>query len=129
METKSSRTLATVMVVDDELFFRKLLRDILEKEGFKVVAEACDGKEAVDKFSLHRPDISFIDIYMPEKNGIEATREILSMDKDAKVLICSGLGYDEDVAMSLRIGARAVIQKPFIQSEVLEIVTRTLAQK
>jgi two-component system chemotaxis response regulator CheY len=129
MDTHSSLTHATVMLVDDELFFRKLLRDILEEEGYQVVAEAANGVDAVNKFSLHRPDISLIDIYMPEKNGMDATKEILSIDRNAKVLICSALGCDEDVAVSLQVGAKAVIQKPFIQSEVLENVRRVLAGK
>lgn len=120
---------ATVMLVDDELFFRKLLRDILEQEGFRIVAEAPNGKAAVDMFSLHRPEISLIDIYMPEKNGMDATKEILSIDRNAKVLICSALGCDEDVSYSLQIGARAVIQKPFIREEVLENVRKVLAGK
>lgn len=128
MDTQSSRTHATVMLVDDELFFRKLLRDILEKEGYQVIAEAVNGVDAVNMFSLHRPDISLIDIYMPEKNGMDATKEILSIDRNAKVLICSALGCDEDVAVSLQVGAKAVVQKPFIQSEVLENVRRVLAE-
>ena len=129
MDTQSSRTHATVMLVDDELFFRKLLRDILEEEGFQVVAEAANGIEAVNMFSLHRPDISLIDIYMPEKSGVDAAKEILSIDRNAKVLICSGLGYDGDVALSLQVGARAVIQKPFIRNEVLDIIAGVLEEK
>lgn len=129
MDTQSSHAHVTVMLVDDELFFRKLLRDILEKEGFQVIAEASNGIEAVKMFNLHRPDISLIDIYMPEKNGVDATKEILAIDRDAKVLICSGLGYDGDVALSLQVGASAVIQKPFIRNEVLEIIAGVLAEK
>jgi two-component system, chemotaxis family, chemotaxis protein CheY len=129
MDTQSSQVHTKVMLVDDELFFRKLLRDILEEEGFQVVAEAANGIEAVNLFSLHRPDISLIDIYMPEKSGVDATKEILSIDRNAKVLICSGLGYDGDVALSLQVGARAVIQKPFIRNEVLEIIAGVLEEK
>jgi two-component system chemotaxis response regulator CheY len=129
MDTQSSQVHTTVMLVDDELFFRKLLRDILEEEGFQVVAEAANGIEAVNMFSLHRPDISLIDIYMPEKSGVDATKEILSIDRNAKVLICSGLGYEGDVALSLQVGARAVIQKPFIRNEVLEIIAGVLEEK
>jgi two-component system, chemotaxis family, chemotaxis protein CheY len=129
MDTQSSHAHVTVMLVDDELFFRKLLRDILEEEGFEVIAEASNGIEAVKMFNIHRPDISLIDIYMPEKNGMDATKEILSIDKDAKVLICSALGCDDDVAVSLQVGAKAVVQKPFIQSEVIENVRRVLAEE
>jgi len=119
----------TVMIVDDELFFRKLLGTMLTEKGFSVVAEAADGVEAVEKYSLHRPELIIVDIYMPKKNGFDATKDILSMNPQAKVLICSGLGYDEDVKAALSIGARDVILKPFIPQEVLEIVTRVLAEK
>jgi len=129
METRISHAHATVMVVDDEAFFRKLLRDILQRAGYTVIAEAADGKAAVDAFSLHRPDITLIDIYMPEKNGMEATKEILSIDRSAKVVICSALGCDEDVEFSLHVGARAVIQKPFIESEVLDTIAQVLSGK
>src|SRR5512138_230642 len=104
----------TVLIVDDELFFRKLLGTMLTEKGFSVVAEAADGVEALEKYSLHRPELIIIDIYMPKKNGFDATKDILSMNPKAKVVICSGLGYDEDVKAALAIGARDVILKPFI---------------
>jgi len=119
----------TVLIVDDELFFRKLLGTMLTEKGFSVVAEAVDGVEAIEKYSLLRPELIIIDIYMPRKNGFDATKDILSMNPKAKVLICSGLGYDEDVKAALAIGARDVILKPFIPQEVIEIVTRVLAEQ
>ncbi|MDD2338638.1 MAG: response regulator [Geobacteraceae bacterium] len=119
----------TIMIVDDELFFRKLLGTILTEKGFSVVAEASDGVEAVNKYSLHRPDLIILDIYMPQKNGFDATQDILSVNPEAKVLICSGMGYDDDVKAALALGARDVILKPFIPQEVIEIVSRVLAEK
>lgn len=119
----------TIMIVDDELFFRKLLGTILAENGFSVISEASDGVEAVEKYSLHRPDLIILDIYMPQKNGFDATRDILSMNPNAKVLICSGMGYDDDVKAALAIGARDVILKPFIPQEVIEIISRVLAEK
>ncbi len=128
MNNDSAQLSKTVMIVDDELFFRKLLGNILTEEGFTVVAEASDGVEAVDKYSLHRPEMCILDIYMPQKNGFDATQDILSMNPKAKVLICSGLGYDEDVQAALAIGARGVILKPFIRNEVVEIVTKVMGE-
>jgi two-component system, chemotaxis family, chemotaxis protein CheY len=119
----------TIMIVDDELFFRKLLGTILTEKGFSVVAEASDGVEASEKYSLHRPDLIILDIYMPRKNGFDATQDILSVNPKAKVLICSGMGYDDDVKAALAIGAKDVILKPFIPQEVIEIVSRVLAEK
>jgi len=128
MNNNPTQNSKTIMIVDDELFFRKLLRNLLTEKGFTVVAEAADGVEAVEKYSLHRPELSILDIYMPHKNGFDATRDILSLNPKAKVVICSGLGYDEDVKAALSIGAKDVILKPFIPHEVIEIVSRVLAE-
>jgi two-component system chemotaxis response regulator CheY len=128
MQLDPAQVSKTVMIVDDEIFFRKLLYNILTEKGFSVVTEASDGVEALDKYSLHRPDLVILDIYMPQKNGFDATKDILSINPKAKVLICSGMGYDDDVKAALAIGARDVILKPFIPQEVIEIVSRVLAE-
>ncbi len=117
---------ATVMIVDDELFFRKMLRDVLSKEGFKVVAEASDGNEAVALYRKHRPDVTIMDIFMPEKNGIAAIKEILSLDGSAKVLIYTGIGFDEDAEVALQAGAKEVLLKSFSPEEVTEVINRVL---
>ncbi len=117
----------TVMIVDDELFFRELLRDILKNAGFTIVAEAANGNEAIEKYRAHRPAITIMDIFMPETNGIEATKEIISLDSDARVLICSGVGYDENVEAALKAGAREVIFKPFIPEEVTQTIEKALS--
>ena len=129
MDTNSSHLHKTIMIVDDELFFRKLLRDIIEEAGFTVVAEAVDGIEAVESFCLYRPEITIMDIYMPGKNGIDAMKEILTLDKNAKVLICSGSGYDEDVEFAFKVGAKDAILKPFIRKEVTDIIKKVMSEK
>jgi len=115
------------MIVDDELFFRKLLRDIFEKEGFDIVAEASDGDEAVTQYKKFRPAVTVMDIFMPEKNGIAATKEIRAFDRGARVLIYTGIGFDEDVEVALQAGAREVVLKSFSAEEVMEVVNRVLA--
>ncbi len=129
MAKNSSHLTKTIMIVDDELFFRKLLRDILEEEGFTAIVEAEDGTDAVEKYLLHRPELTVMDIYMPDKNGIDATKEIFSFEGNAKVLICSGTGYDDDVRFATKIGARGVILKPFIAKEVIEIINKALKEE
>lgn len=118
----------TVMIVDDEVFFRRILREMLEKEGFSVAAEAVDGAEAVKCFKECRPAVVVMDIYMPNKSGMDATKEILLIDGNAKVVICSGQGYDEDARAALGVGARYVLQKPFIKDEVLDIVNKLVSE-
>lgn len=128
MDNNSSNAARTIMIVEDEYFFRELLRDILEKEGFTVVAEAADGVEGVEKYRLIHPDLTIMDIFMPEKNGIDATREIVSGDADAKILICSGTGYDEHVEDAMQAGARGVIYKPFYPKEVVDIINKVMGE-
>lgn len=117
----------TVLIVDDEQFFRQVLRAMLVNEGYNVVADASDGDEAVVKFREFAPSLVFMDIYMPTKNGIEAIREIISIDPAAKILICSGTGYEDDIDAALKAGARGVIFKPFYDEEVIETVRNVLA--
>jgi len=118
-----------ILIVDDELFFRQVLRDTLEKIGFTVVAEAADGDEAVAGFKSHRPNVTIMDIYMPNKNGIEATREILALDPRAKVLVCCASGFDYDTQAALDVGATARINKPFAAREIYDAVRLALTGK
>ncbi len=128
MDNGHTKQVDTVMVVDDELFFRGLLRDILARDGLHVVAEASDGTEAVALYREYSPAIVLMDIYMPEKSGIDSTREILALDPGAKILICSGVGYDQDLEAAIQAGARGVIYKPFYDEEVLALVRKTLSE-
>ena len=118
-----------ILIVDDEIFFRRVLRDLLEKIGFTVVAEAADGKEAVDGYRAHRPHIVIMDIYMPDKNGIEATREMVAINPRANVLVASASDYDEDTQAALNAGARAILKKPFVPKEVYETIRKVLTGK
>ena len=117
----------TVLLADDEQFFRTVLGKMLGDAWFTVVAEAADGDEAVVKFREFTPDLVFMDIYMPNKNGIEATRDIMAVDPAAKILICSGTGYDDDINAALQAGAKATLFKPFYDEEVMETVKTVLA--
>lgn len=112
----------TVMVVDDEQFFRLILKKMLTDAGFTVVAEASDGDDAVRCYRELSPSLVLMDIYMPTKNGIDATREIIAINPEAKIIVCSGTGYEEDVDSALQAGARGVVFKPFYEEEVLQAI-------
>jgi two-component system chemotaxis response regulator CheY len=124
--SESVNNLPTVMIVDDEIFFRELLRDMLTKAGFSIVAEAACGAEAIALYRERRPALVLMDIYMPEVNGIEATRDLIALDPQARIIICSGVGYDDDLNAALAAGAVGVIYKPFYEDEVIETVKRHL---
>lgn len=115
-----------VLVVDDAIFMRRMLGDILKQAGYSVVAEAGNGKEGVEQFKKVNPDIVTMDIIMPEMGGIEAVKEILNQNKDAKILMVSAMGQQQLVVEAIQAGAKDFIVKPFESSRVLSAVERIL---
>lgn len=113
-----------VLIADDALFMRNLLKDILERAGLQVVAEATNGKEAVDLYREHRPDLVTMDIVMPLQSGIEALQEIMGQDPQAQVVMCSALGQETLVLEAVQSGAKDFIVKPFKEERVVEVVRR-----
>jgi len=118
-----------VLVVDDAMFMRNMLRDVFSRsEDFEVVGEAADGKEAVEKFFELTPDLVTMDIVMPLKSGIEALQEIVAKDPKACVIMCSALGQESLIVEAVQSGARDFIVKPFQESRVLEIARRVVTR-
>jgi len=116
----------TVMIVDDTVFMRDQLRDIMESSGFSVIAEASNGVEAVAKYWELCPNVTLMDVIMPNKNGIDATRDIIAFDKNAKVVMCSSIEHEALIVSANKAGARGVIFKPFVKKQVLEIVNSVI---
>lgn len=115
-----------VLVVDDAIFMRDIIKDIFASGGFEVVGEASNGVEAVEKYKELRPDITTMDLVMPFKNGIEATREILRVDSRAVVVMCSALGQEALVMEGIEAGAMDFIVKPPRAEDVLAVVKKVL---
>lgn len=113
-----------VLIVDDALFMRNLLRDIFSAAGWQVVADAENGLRAVEEFKIHLPDLVTMDIVMPGMGGLDALRKILNDHPDARVVMCSALGQERMVMDAIKAGAKDFIVKPFQESQVLEIVER-----
>jgi two-component system, chemotaxis family, chemotaxis protein CheY len=112
-----------VLVVDDALFMRSMIKDILKNSGkYDIVGEATNGQEAVDRFKELLPDIVTMDIVMPIKDGIEATREILQHDPKARIVMCSALGQEPLVIESIAAGAKDFIVKPFTPEKVIQVM-------
>ena len=118
--------MARVLVVDDAAFMRKVLTDTLSKGGHEVVGEAANGMEAVDRFRELRPELTTLDITMPEKDGLTALREILSFDPSAKIVMCSALGQESKVLEAIRAGAKDFVVKPFQPERVLDAVSKAV---
>jgi two-component system chemotaxis response regulator CheY len=119
--------MARVLIVDDAAFMRKVLGDALAKGGHEVIGEAANGLEAVSQYQALRPDVTTLDITMPEKDGLEALREIIASDPSARVIMCSALGQESKVLESIKSGAKDFIVKPFQPERVLEAIGKALA--
>ncbi len=119
--------MANILIVDDAAFMRMMVKDILTKGGHTVVGEACNGVEALDKFKELKPDLVTMDITMPEKDGIQALKDIKAVDPKARVLMCSAMGQQAMVIEAIQAGAKDFIVKPFQADRVKEAVTKALA--
>ena len=116
----------TVLIVDDAIFMRTMIADILKGAGFEVVGEASSGVEAVRMYKDLKPDLVTMDIVMPDMGGIDAVREIVKDDPGARILMCSAMGQQGLVVEAIQAGARDFVVKPFQPSRVLEAVQRLL---
>ncbi len=128
MPADSGNSACTVMIVDDTHFMRDILRKILEKGGHTVVAEARDGFEAVAKFVELRPQVIFMDVIMPHKNGLVAARDIVSLDGNARVLMCSVVEHDALAEAAREAGAKGFVLKPFETGQVLRALSRAMQE-
>jgi two-component system chemotaxis response regulator CheY len=119
MEAAMSRT---VMIVDDSLFMRKILRGIVTEKGYIVAAEAGSGIEAMRNLHASHPDIILLDIILPDSNGLDLLESIIESCPDSKVVVCSSIGQPEVIRKALDLGAKAFIQKPFTPENVAEVL-------
>ena len=115
-----------VLIVDDAIFMRMKLKDILEKGGYEVVAEAQNGLEAIEKFKTENPDLVTMDITMPEMDGIAALKVIKEVNPNAKVIMCSAMGQQSMVMDAIKAGALDFIVKPFDNERVIQSIDKVL---
>lgn len=115
-----------ILVCDDAAFMRMMVKDILTKNGYEVIGEAVNGQDAIVKYKELTPDLTTMDITMPEMDGIQALKEIRSFDANASIIMCSAMGQQAMVIESIQAGAKDFIVKPFQQDRVLEAVKKAI---
>ena len=103
-----------------------MIKDILTKNGYEVAGEAENGAVAVSKYSELKPDLVLMDITMPEKDGIQALKDIKAGDASAKVIMCSAMGQQAMVIEAIQSGAKDFIVKPFQADRVIEAVKKVV---
>jgi two-component system, chemotaxis family, chemotaxis protein CheY len=116
------------LVVDDSVFARKNLLRILETFGGQVAGEAGDGCTAITEYDRTQPDIVLMDITMPQMEGIEAAERIVRQHPDARVIMVSSVGYQENIVAALQKGARHFVQKPVKPELLYEVIKYVLGE-
>jgi len=115
-----------VLIADDLKFIKLVLRELVEKAGFRVVGEASNGQEAVELYKDKRPDVVLMDITMPKMDGLSALKQILKIDPQAKIIMCSALGQQSLIVQALQLGAKDFIVKPFREDRVIAAIKKIL---
>jgi two-component system, chemotaxis family, chemotaxis protein CheY len=116
--------MARVMIVDDAELMRMVIKDILLMHGHEVVAEVNDGEEAIQIYLEVKPDLVLMDLIMPNMDGKEALQQLLAIDPEAKVVLCSSLGQQALITESMKIGAMGFIVKPFEVNGMLDVIKK-----
>lgn len=119
METK-------ILIVDDAMFMRRIIKNALTEGGFNDLVEAEDGEKAIKLYKQYKPDLVLLDITMPGKSGLEVLTDILGEDKCAKVVMCSAIGQEETIKQAVSLGAVGYLTKPFKKEQILEVIKTTL---
>jgi len=113
-----------VVIADDAAFMRMVLKNLMIKNGFEVVAEVENGEQAIAAYRVHRPDLMTMDINMPEMDGFQALKEIISEDPTAKIIMCSAVGHEAMVAAAIKAGAKDFVVKPFEAERVIDKIRK-----
>lgn len=113
-----------IMIVDDSMFMQAYITDIIKKLGHKVIGTARNGREAISQYIKLKPDLVFMDVTMDDMSGITAVEEIMKLDKNAYIVMCSAMGQEGIIKESLQAGAKDFITKPFKMHDIREIIGR-----
>lgn len=115
-----------IMIVDDAAFMRMTIKNCLTKAGYTNLIEASDGQIALETYQHEKPELTIMDITMPNMSGIEALQAIKTVDPAAKVVMCSAMGQESMVVEAIHLGALDFIVKPFKPDRILQTVGKIL---
>ncbi|MBQ4481916.1 MAG: response regulator [Lachnospiraceae bacterium] len=118
-----------ILVCDDSVLARKNLAGNLKKCGIENILQVSDGQSAVDTYKAEHPDIIFLDVVMPVKDGITSLKEVMEFDSDAVAVMVSSVGTQMHIREAVKIGARDFLQKPATLEQITSIIERVLREK
>lgn len=117
-----------ILICDDSILARKQIKDIIAIVGNPTIFEASDGEGAIQIYKEHKPDLVFLDIVMPKKDGNIAIEEIMAYDKDAVIIIVSSVGTQSQLKCALEAGATDFIQKPINKIQIIDAINKHLGR-
>lgn len=118
-----------VLIVDDSNTMRKIMASIFEELGHRVIAEANNGRKAVEMYREFSPDLVTMDIQMPDINGVDAVKRIKNIDKKAKIIMITAQGQKETVLEAIKSGAKDYVLKPITKEKIKESLKKIAAKK
>jgi len=116
--------MASILVVDNSIFMRNFVGDMLHQLGHKVIAEATNGEEAVEQYQKYTPDLVTMDITMEKMSGIDALRAIKRINPEAKIIMCSSIATKSNTLEALKEGAVDFIVKPIELKQLIKSLNR-----
>ena len=125
---KNDHQAVKYLIVDDSVFARKSLAKMVESFGGVVVGEAGDGCTAITEYARTRPDIVLMDITMPQMEGIEAVERIVQEHAEARIIMVSSVGYQDNILAALQKGARHFVQKPVKPEVLYEVIKYVMGE-
>lgn len=115
-----------ILLCDDSILARKSLKEILSNFNYTDIVEVADGQTVIDTYKVLHPDIVFLDIVMPVKDGITAVKEIIEFDKNACIVMVSSVGTQTHLKEAIKLGARDFIQKPVDPEQLIQILNHCI---
>ena len=113
-----------ILIADDAAFMRMMLKTALIEANYNDIIEAKTGSDAVIMYKVERPAVVLMDVTMPDKDGLEALKDIKAFDPDAKVIMCSSMGQEDVVVTCFSMGADDFVMKPFKPERIVQAVSK-----
>ncbi len=118
--------MANILIVDDSRTSRRILRGVLEAEGYTIIGEASNGQEGYDMYVQYKPDLVTMDITMPVMDGVQSLKKIKADFPDAKVIMVTAAGQKHNVVEAVQSGAADFIPKPFDVEQIKSTLKKIL---
>ena len=117
-----------ILICDDSILARKQMKDIINSIGSPTILEDSNGQQAIDMYKEHKPDLTFLDIVMPVKDGNAAITEIMEFDSNATIFVASSVGTQSELKKALTAGASDFIQKPIDKNQVINLINKHIGR-